>query len=235
MVAGKSRPASGFENPKYSRNENCFCIYLKDIYHDDMKEVKAKKRPNQSMFAMLGLLSIRPMTGYELRKLSEESIQHFWRESFGQIYPSLRALEVQGMVTRTEEMGEVRGRPARQVYALTDGGREALRTWVAVPARPEVPRNELLLKLFFGRQVPAEVNLRQIAERRRICVEELEGYKAIEKRIRAAYQGCPDLPFWLLTLNYGKQYTEAEIAWCDEAQEILKGLALAETGAETGN
>ena len=199
-----------------------------------MKEVKAKKRPNQSMFAMLGLLSIGPMTGYELRKLSEESIQHFWRESFGQIYPSLRALEALGMVTRTEEVGEVRGRPARQVYALTDGGRDALRAWVAAPARPEVPRNELLLKLFFGRQAPAEVNLRQIAERRRMYVEELDGYKAIEQRIRAAYQGCPDLPYWLLTLSYGKRYTEAEIAWCDEAQEILKGLALTETGAETG-
>jgi len=199
-----------------------------------MGKAEAKKRPNQSMFAMLGLLSIGPMTGYELRKLSEESIQHFWRESFGQIYPSLRALEAQGMVTRTEEMGAVRGRPARQVYALTDEGREALRTWVAAPARPEVPRNELLLKLFFGRQVAAEVNLRQIAERRRIYVDELEGYKALEKRIREAHQGHPDLPYWLLTLNYGKRYTEAEIAWCDEAREILKGLTLSETGAETG-
>ena len=195
-----------------------------------MKKTESPKRPNQSMFAMLGLLSIRPMTGYELRKLSEESIQHFWRESFGQIYPSLRALEAQGMVTRTEEMGKVRGRPARQVYALTDEGREALRTWVAAPARPEVPRNELLLKLFFGGQAPAEANLRQIAERRGMCEKELEGYKAIEKRIRAAYQGCADLPYWLLTLNYGKRYTEVEIAWCDEAQEILKGLTLAETG-----
>lgn len=198
-----------------------------------MGEVVAKKRPNQSMFAMLGLLSIRPMTGYELRKLSEESIQHFWRESFGQIYPSLRALEAQGMVTRTEEMGEVRGRPARQVYALTDGGREALRAWVAVPARPEVPRNELLLKLFFGRQAPAEANLRQIAERRTMYIEELEGYEVLEKRIRAAYQGRPDLPYWLLTLSYGKHYTEAEIAWCDETMEILKSLALAETGKST--
>jgi PadR family transcriptional regulator, regulatory protein AphA len=198
-----------------------------------MKDTVSKKRPNQSMFAMLGLLSIRPMTGYELRKLSEESIQHFWRESFGQIYPSLRALEAQGMVTRTQEMGEVRGRPARQVYALTDAGREALRTWVTAPARLEVPRNELLLKLFFGRQAPAEVNLRQIAERRTMYVEELEGYEALEKRIRAAYQGRPDLPYWLLTLSYGKHYTEAEIAWCDEAMEILKGLALAETGKST--
>ena len=198
-----------------------------------MKETESGRRSNQSLFAMLGLLSIKPMTGYELRKLSEESIQHFWRESFGQIYPSLRALEAQGMVTRTEEVGEVRGRPARQVYALTEGGREALRTWVAAPARPEVPRNELLLKLFFGRQVAAEVNLRQIAERRRMYVEELEGYKALEKRLRTAYQGCADLPYWLMTLNYGKHYTEAEIAWCDEAQEILKGLALTETGAET--
>jgi len=195
-----------------------------------MKKRESNGRINQSLFAMLGLLSLGPKTGYELRKLSEQSIQHFWRESYGQIYPSLRALEEQGLVTRKPEMGGVRGRPNRQVYAITEAGEEALREWVAAPAKPEVPRNEMLLKIFFGRRVPAELNLRQIAEQRRGFVEELEGYEATEQRIQKECSQHPDLPYWLLTLSYGKRYTEAEIAWCDEAIAQLKEIEIQERG-----
>ena len=193
-----------------------------------MENSRTKKPANKSMYAMLGLLSFGAMTGYELRKLSEQSIQHFWRESFGQIYPSLRELEVQGLVTRKSEIGAAPGRPARQVYALTAVGREALQAWVAIPAKPEVPRCELLLKIFFGRAVSAEANLRQVAQQRQRSVEELAELRDTEERIQAEHRNHPDMPYWLLTLNYGKRNAEAEIAWCDEAAEILKGLASAE-------
>ena len=202
---------------------NNSCIYQKDIYHDDMKGKESNGRTNQSLFAMLGLLSLGPQTGYELRKLSDASIQHFWRESYGQIYPSLKELERRGWATRTVEHSN--GRPDRQVYALTETGEEALREWVAAPAKPEVPRNELLLKIFFGRRVPAELNLRQITEHRDRFAKELEGYEGTEQWIRTEYSQHPDLPFWLLTLSYGKRYTEAEIAWCDEAAAKLKEIA----------
>jgi DNA-binding PadR family transcriptional regulator len=200
-------------------------IYQTDIYLEGMEKRGSKKRPNQSMFAVLGLLSLGGMTGYELRKLSEQSIQHFWRESFGQIYPSLKQLEARGWATRKTETSGVPGRPARQVYALTAAGSEALKAWVATLAKPEVPRNELLLKVFFGRNVPAEVNLRQIAEHRKKFVEEFNGYAAIEERIQSEYRNHPDMPYWLLTLSYGRRYTEAEIAWCDEAMEVMQVLA----------
>ena len=196
-----------------------------------MKEGESSRRTNQSLFAMLGLLSLGPKTGYELRKLSEESIQHFWRESYGQIYPSLKELERRGWATRRVE--ESKGRPDRQVYALTEAGEEALRAWAAVPARPEVPRNELLLKTFFGRRAPAGVLLRQIEEHRRRFVEELEGYEATEEQIRVEHPGHPDLPYWLMTLSYGKRYTQAEIAWCDEAAGQLEEIEARETTAGT--
>ena len=180
---------------------------------------------------MLGLLSLGPKTGYELRKLSELSIQHFWRESYGQIYPSLKQLEERGWATRRVEEGQ--GRPDRQVYALTETGEEALRAWAAVPARPEVPRNELLLKTFFGRMAPAGVLLKEIEEHRRRFVEELKGYEATEEQIRAEHPGHRDLPYWLMTLSYGKRYTQAEIAWCDEAAGQLKEIEERGTSAGT--
>ncbi|MGH9601902.1 MAG: PadR family transcriptional regulator, partial [Terriglobales bacterium] len=47
---------------------------------------------NTTRFALLGLLSLGPQSGYDLKKRMEQSIAHFWSESYGQIYPTLRRL-----------------------------------------------------------------------------------------------------------------------------------------------
>ena len=184
-----------------------------------MKETESGRRSNQSLFAMLGLLSIKPMTGYELRKLSEESIQHFWRESYGQIYPSLKELESRGWATRRCEEG--RGRPDRQVYSLTEEGRAALRGWLEQPVKDEVLRVEILLKLFFGRQAPAGVNLAHVTEHAQAHRKLLAVYAATEAHLRKTRSSHPDLTYWLLTLSYGRRRSEAILAWCEEALAVL--------------
>jgi PadR family transcriptional regulator AphA len=195
------------------------CIYQKDIYHKDMKD-DPSKRPNQSLFAMLGLLSLGPRTGYELRKLSDESIQHFWRESYGQIYPSLKELESRGWATRRVEEGQ--GRPDRQVYSLTEEGRAALTAWLEQPVKDEVLRVEILLKLFFGRQSPPEVNLAHVREHAQVHQQLLEVYAATEAHLRSECGDHPDLPYWLLTLSYGRHRSQAILAWCKESLPLLE-------------
>ena len=102
-------------------------------------------------FALLGMLSIRPMSGYDIKKLIENSISYFWTESYGQIYPILKKLVTEKLVTRTTKKQS--GKPDRHVYALTSAGRRVLRDWLARSPAPKVDRNELLLKLFFGEEV----------------------------------------------------------------------------------
>ncbi|WP_411722563.1 PadR family transcriptional regulator [Mycetocola sp.] len=46
-------------------------------------------RSDQSQTAILGALSIMPMTGYTLREEIRDTLGHFWSESFGQIYSTL--------------------------------------------------------------------------------------------------------------------------------------------------
>jgi DNA-binding PadR family transcriptional regulator len=195
-----------------------------------MKDGTAGSRPNQSFYAVLGLLSLGAMSGYELRKLSEYSIQHFWRESFGQIYPSLRLLEAKGLATRRTEPGQERGRPDRQIYSITEAGREALAEWLKVDARPEVPRNELLLKMFFGAKASRETNLQHLERNRRLHEELLAVYRKTVQELREQSAGHPDLPYWLLTASYGKRISEAEIAWCDEAMAVLRELEQRDDG-----
>src|SRR5437868_15510344 len=94
------------------------------------------------------MLTLKPMSGYDIRATIAESIAYFWTESYGQIYPTLKRLAKDKLVTRRGELA--RGRQ-RNVYSITDAGREALAEWLRRPAEARPPRNELLFKLFFAR------------------------------------------------------------------------------------
>ena len=120
----------------------------------------ASRRANTSRHAILGVLSLCPMSGYDVKKLIERSIAHFWNESYGQIYPILNRLAAEGFAERRRETQ--RGKPDRHVYSLTDKGRAELRRWLAIPARHEPVRSELLLKLFLGVAGPVTDSIAQI-------------------------------------------------------------------------
>ena len=166
-------------------------------------------------YAILGMLSLHPMSGYDIRKTVQESIRHFWSESYGQIYPALKRLEAQKLVKRAR--GVQKGRAGRQVYALTPTGRRKLKEWLTqAPMMPPF-RNELLLKLFFGRLVSREAcreNLRQFRQRQE---QFLQSYRQVEDRLHSQYEGHADRPFWLMTLSYGAHQSRALRDWCDES------------------
>ena len=42
-------------------------------------------RSNRTRYTVLGTLTHGPMTGYDIKKFIESSINNFWRESYGQI------------------------------------------------------------------------------------------------------------------------------------------------------
>src|SRR2546429_5742806 len=82
------------------------------------------RRANTSRYAILGVLSRRPMSGYDVKKLIERSIAHFWSESYGQIYPILNRLAAEGLAERRRE-GQP-GQPDRPAHSLPSNGRPEL-------------------------------------------------------------------------------------------------------------
>jgi PadR family transcriptional regulator AphA len=172
--------------------------------------------------ALLGLLSIAPMSGYGIRMLIQESIGHFWNESYGQIYPTLKRLTKEGLVEKKTE--RQKGRPDKYVYSLTEKGREELREWLKLPVVPAVPRNEMLLKLFFGRQTTVEVNKEHLKEYRNRQETAGRLYESMMKSIRREHANHPDLPYWLFTLRLGVQESRARVAWSDETLNELEKM-----------
>lgn len=177
-------------------------------------------RSNRTRYTVLGTLTHGPRSGYDIKKFIEGSIGNFWRESYGQIYPTLRQLATQGLVTR--EVAKQKGKPDRYIYAITDAGRAEFREWLAEPAEPEIPRIEILLKLFFGTEMSGEVAVRHIERFRRDLDEGVEGCRRTEELLRTHRKDHPALPFWLLCLRQGILVQRALLEWCDEAEETLR-------------
>ena len=98
--------------------------------------------------AILGLLSWRPLSGYDLKKIFEDSPILYWSGNNNEIYRTLVKLHQEGLVTR--ELQPQENLPARKIYTLTPQGRSVLERWAA--ATPELPhqRHTLLIQLAWG-------------------------------------------------------------------------------------
>lgn len=183
----------------------------------------SKKRRLGSRYAVLGMLSMGLKTGYAMKKHVAQNLGHYWSESYGQIYPTLRQLVDEGLATCIEERRE--GKPVRNLYAITRSGSKELREWLAVPPEPQPQRSELLLKLSLGDRVASATCQKLIRDHSQQCQRDLSYLSDIESALRKPPQRHPDQPYWLMTLRHGRAIREAELAWCSETLEHLRRLA----------
>ena len=179
-------------------------------------------KKTKSRYAILGMLSICPMSGYDIKKTIEESISNFWSESYGQIYPILKTLVADDLVTKTVETQS--GKPDRHVYKLTRKGRQELQHWLSREVVPKVQRNEFLLKMFFGEEVSPSTNRKHVEQYRVLQLQLLGKYDALETEIRSKYGADPNSSYWLMTLQYGKHVSHALVKWCDQTLAKLNKM-----------
>ncbi|MEP7762527.1 PadR family transcriptional regulator [Sanguibacter sp. 25GB23B1] len=176
-------------------------------------------RENHTETAVLGALSITPMTGYAVRAAIRETLGHFWSESFGQIYPALARLESDGLVERSDAQ-----RAGSSTFTITPAGLDRLRAALAEPPRATAPRNGHLLRLFFGQHLGPEA----CAEIVRAAREDAEQQLDAMATARTEAEADPDRrnsPYWLLTISAGEHSARAALAWATEAEATLVALS----------
>lgn len=82
-------------------------------------------------YALLALLRVGPLSGYDLAKQFTQSVGHVWHAPDSQIYPELRKMELDGLVKAEEQTRGERG--TRRMYHVTQAGDEAYLAWMAAP------------------------------------------------------------------------------------------------------
>jgi PadR family transcriptional regulator, regulatory protein AphA len=164
-------------------------------------------------YVILGTLGMRPMSGYDIKGLVDNSTRFFWAASYGQIYPELRRLKAAGLIEGTAEPESGRG---RTVYRLTAEGRARLREWLAEEPEAFEMRDEALLKLFFaaasgGRDAPGA-----LAAKRARHEEIVARLRELEPKVADG-----DRSFQHLVLTYGIECNEWAAQWCERALKAL--------------
>lgn len=166
-------------------------------------------KQNRTRYAILGLLSFAPLSGYDIRKICEEKLGYFWSESYSQIYSMLKQLTKEGFTTIEHKKQE--SKPDRKVYTVTDSGLQELRRWLQEPPAPGTRRIELLLKLTFGIHASSETMKSYV-------MQELDQIKAMNAELRELEQQVlaekseSVLPLYqLITLRYGIAVTNGLI------------------------
>ena len=166
--------------------------------------------------AILGFLNYQPLSGYDLKKMFDATVRHFWPADQSQIYRTLGRLTGQGCVEmRTVEQT---GRPDRKVYRITAAGRRELARWLAADPPHEPTRSSALVQVFFaGRMTDKEI------------LAKFEGFAGMMRGILKLYDELPvkleqyseivDSPretyFWLSTLDLGKRTMRANLEWAE--------------------
>lgn len=170
--------------------------------------------PTAVTWAVLGLLGLRPMSGYDIKGAVDRTIRHFWAASYGQIYPELKRLEEADWIRGSDEG---RGGRARRVYTITARGRRELLGWLNGHETRIEMRDESLLRLIFADSLPREDALGLLIARR-------EGYRQMLAYLRQGGTN-PDLPFVDLVYRWAVDYCEWGIEWCDRQERRLRRAA----------
>jgi PadR family transcriptional regulator AphA len=103
-------------------------------------------------YAILGLLHYRDMHGYRIKSRIERDFGHMWTINYGQIYPNLKEMKKEGLVTVKEVNVSGEKGPPRKLYSITPKGKEAFLAWLEQPPeRPMLLRDPFLMRfVFFG-------------------------------------------------------------------------------------
>lgn len=173
---------------------------------------------SKTQYSILGWLSHGPKSAYDIKKWLTEITQHFWAESDGQLYPTLSKLQQEGAVELIA--GETNSRQ-RKVYKITSKGQHILNEWLEEPPATNIVRNEFLLKLFFGSNLPSSVSMQHLRRELHRCEDRLVVVRLKLKRLSAMDLNDNIKRHSKLTIEYGLMVLETKIKFSQHALEVL--------------
>ncbi len=166
-------------------------------------------------YLVLGLLTRKPMTGYDIKGLLESFSWLIGSPSYGSLYPALHSLlDDQWVAVKIESNEE---KPSRKVYRITAAGHKALKSWIKKSVDRDPSLKAFLMHLILADNYPREglvayLNHRysQVEEQRAVLREMLEDEARGKEMIQQP-----------LALHYGLAMANMELQWLESTLEEL--------------
>jgi DNA-binding PadR family transcriptional regulator len=173
--------------------------------------------PTTTGYTLLGVLSFgRELSGYELKRWSE-NLRFFWSApAMSQVYREIERLAAAGFV---EQRHVLRDRiRATKVYRLTPAGEQALRQWLAEPPDPPMLKHPVVLRVFFGHLITHEELKRALEVHRDWCERMLADLSAVCRDL----EGDETLHNAALVAEWGVGYYRGELAAAEGIEEAAR-------------
>lgn len=178
-------------------------------------------------FGILGFLNYKPMSGYDLVKAFDSSVEFFWHAQNSHIYLELKKLEKQGYIKGETVIQE--DRPNKKIYSITDSGREEFMAWLAKSEGEEALhfKSAFLMKVFFGGNMPPEQSAEMLRQFKAECESYLRKMGSIPESIESygsgkeAYQTL----YWQFTADFGRRLIETFIEWAGQCIDRLEAIS----------
>lgn len=164
---------------------------------------------------ILGFLMDEPTSGYDIKRRFEASIANFFEATFSGIYPALRKLEKAGLISKQVIVQE--GKPNKNLFAITESGKQAFFDSLRVPTKPTVIHSDMLVHVFFGKHVDNEQVRKWVEEE----LQRTEKNYAMLCQMKENHQGTFDR-FVALTLDYGIANAKAALEHISELKKRLE-------------
>ena len=174
--------------------------------------------------ALLALLSIRPMTGYEILRHHARALEPWWETPRTQIYPKLRELQKRGFIEHEFVVQE--SKPNKRLYSIGPAGSQALASWLGSTISVPEMRHHMMMRLFLGNLLPAEETGRLLTAYRDRMAARAESFRQARGRFSRSLSGPyrDSVFFGLLSLDHLIAMTDLEVAGTDRALAALAAL-----------
>ncbi len=182
-------------------------------------------------FGILGFLNYKPMSGYDLVKAFESSLEFFWHAQKSHIYLELKKLEKKGYICGETVIQS--DRPNKTIFSITDTGREKFLDWLAEGNAEDVThfKNTFLMKVFFSGNMPPSQSVEMLRQFLADCEDYLKRMGSIPESIenygtdKENYQTL----YWQFTADFGYSYIKTCIEWATRCIEKLERLCTLQT------
>jgi DNA-binding PadR family transcriptional regulator len=172
--------------------------------------------------ALLALLSIRPMTGYEILKHHARALEPWWETPRTQIYPKLRELQRRGLIEHEYVVQE--SKPNKRLYSIGPAGSRALASWLGSTVDVPEMRHHMMMRLFLGNLLPIQETSRLLTDYRDRMAARAESFRQARERFSRSLSGPyrDSVFFELLSLDHLIAMTDLEVAGTDKALAALR-------------
>ncbi|MCX5048295.1 MULTISPECIES: PadR family transcriptional regulator [unclassified Streptomyces] len=165
--------------------------------------------------ALLGLLSERTASGYDLLKFFETSLATVWPATQSQIYTELTKLADSGHIAVAAE-----GPRGRKEYAITGEGLAELRHWLTETKPQRNTRSDILLRVFFLGVLTPEQARGYLAELMEMSEQGVESLSRLSESID--WDDGSLSVYGRIALEYGLRFNAMRREWAEWAAEQIR-------------